>query len=333
MASGSIEFVFSLKRKQETKTERWLSIKVVGRDSKGELKPIAGAKIRWDQDSFTTNAKGSFGLIHNTPIGEQILLYAEAEGYEPASESLIVGKGRTNLTRMKSFGDILDGPDGREFSSDRRDYILITMEKAVRTVVKIVVLDEATDKPIEGASVNLELNGKSNGKTTNSAGEAVYELDEQPANVRAVARVSKSEYIPKWSDVPSDYLRAKDDPSAFTVFLKKEAVTVCEWIVYEAGWTGTWIRVGTSNQFKAVWTHGSSESFTSNVTLSISGSSVTGRRQDDATNQGMAFEYEGTITADGTSASGVRRRLLPQGGKGWNYDWTAVINCGKAPSR
>lgn len=212
---ASMEMAFSLERTNKTEYRRNLSVTVLGEQPSGDTKPIAGARLRWNRgkDVETTDAGGKASWGHVAVMGEELRVFASADGYEDGVSTVIVGKG--NLTR--------------DFKGERdTDVITLTLKRKKSNVIKIAVLDSVNDKPIAGARVNLEVGGAASEKSTNSAGEATFDLP--PNAARTVAKVSMSGYQDKWSDVPAEMLVLKLEPSTFTVFLKKAGIDLTgEW--------------------------------------------------------------------------------------------------------
>ena len=107
-----------------------------------------------------------------------------------------------------------------------------------------------------------------------------------------------------------------------------------EWVVNDGGSVAIWKPTGQSGSFTAGWRRGTSDIlFESSIVLTVSGSTVTARRQDDARNQNFVYEYEGTVEADGITVNGTQHRLIPDGTKGWERNWNATIRCATPPAR
>ena len=72
------------------------------------------------------------------------------------------------------------------------------------------------------------------------------------------------------------------------------------WDVLEGGFTGTWVRRGSTNTFDATWQRGN-ERGSSTLTMSLSGNQVTIQRQDAASFYGGGrYEVVGTIGTEGS---------------------------------
>jgi len=78
------------------------------------------------------------------------------------------------------------------------------------------------------------------------------------------------------------------------------------WNESEAGWQGTWQRVGKSNQFRAVWTKGSKPVVRADLTVTVKGINVSIVRRDTAGGGvGKGCVYTGRV--QGASAGGTYR--------------------------
>ncbi len=98
-----------------------------------------------------------------------------------------------------------------------------------------------------------------------------------------------------------------------------------QWTESELGWSGTWVRRGSSNTFDATWTAGSSR-VTAVLTMTLNGNNVSIGRQD--TSSTLTCNYTGTIS--GTSVSGTY--TCANGvGAGGPFTWSATI-AGATPS-
>jgi hypothetical protein len=87
-------------------------------------------------------------------------------------------------------------------------------------------------------------------------------------------------------------------PSAWAIWTAACGLGV-QWDVSESGWSGTWIRRGSSNIFDASWRKGGDVG-SSVLTMSLNGNRVHIERRDAPTWGGAYVEYDGTISADGT---------------------------------
>ena len=94
------------------------------------------------------------------------------------------------------------------------------------------------------------------------------------------------------------------------------------WDASENGWTGTWVRRGTSNTFDATWRKDNSTG-SSVLTMSLTGNRVRIERRDVSSFGGAYLEYDVTIAADGT-VSGTSR--VPA--TGTTSPFRATIHCG-----
>lgn len=97
-----------------------------------------------------------------------------------------------------------------------------------------------------------------------------------------------------------------------------------QWDVSESGWTGTWVRRGTSNIFDATWRKGGNTG-SSVLTMTLTGSRVHIERKDASNWGGALVVYDGTIATDGTvTGTGA----VPATGVTMSFRGT--IHCGAA---
>jgi hypothetical protein len=96
------------------------------------------------------------------------------------------------------------------------------------------------------------------------------------------------------------------------------------WDASENGWTGTWVRRGSSNTFDATWQRDGSTG-SSVLTMSLNGSRVHIERRDASSFGGAYVEYDGVVDAAGT-VSGTSR--VPASGA--TSPFRAAIQCGDA---
>ncbi len=76
------------------------------------------------------------------------------------------------------------------------------------------------------------------------------------------------------------------------------------WNESEAGWQGTWRRVGNSNAFKATWTHPSGRIVRADLTIGIAGNRVTVIRRDTfGPAVGKGCRYSGMLHGNAVSGS------------------------------
>ena len=98
------------------------------------------------------------------------------------------------------------------------------------------------------------------------------------------------------------------------------------WDLVESGWTGTWVRRGSSNTFDASWGKGGA-SGSSVITMTLTGDRVHVDRRDAAEFGGASVAYDATIAADGT-VSGTGRVAS----SGATYTFHATVTCGDLAS-
>lgn len=93
------------------------------------------------------------------------------------------------------------------------------------------------------------------------------------------------------------------------------------WYETESGWQGTWTRLGSSNQFQAVWTHPNGSTVHADLTITMAGNDVSIIRRDTfGPGVGQGCNYNGTIhgqSVSGHYACDWGGQLLP---------WSASIN-------
>jgi len=93
------------------------------------------------------------------------------------------------------------------------------------------------------------------------------------------------------------------------------------WNESEAGWQGTWQRVGKSNQFRAVWTKGQNPVVRADLTMTVNGDTVSIVRRDTVgSGVGKGCRYSGKIR--GASVAGKYSCDWSKG----NLDWSATIS-------
>ncbi len=93
------------------------------------------------------------------------------------------------------------------------------------------------------------------------------------------------------------------------------------WDESEAGWHGTWTRIGHSNAFKAIWTHPRGSVVRADLTITIAGNRVTVIRRDTfGPAVGQGCRYTGTL--QGNVVSG---QYNCDWGRG-SHPWSARIN-------
>lgn len=93
------------------------------------------------------------------------------------------------------------------------------------------------------------------------------------------------------------------------------------WQESEAGWQGTWTRLGNSNQFNAIWTHPSGGVVRAFLTMTIVGNNVAVIRRDTfGSRVGKGCRYSGKIR--GNQVDGVYNCDWSRG----NHPWSALIN-------
>ena len=96
------------------------------------------------------------------------------------------------------------------------------------------------------------------------------------------------------------------------------------WDVSESGWTGSWVRRGSSNIFDATWSKGGAV-FSSVLTMTPNGNQVHIERRDAASGGGAYVVYDVTIAADGTvTGTGA----VPATGATMSF--RATVHCGAA---
>ncbi|MFH1340476.1 MAG: hypothetical protein ABIL01_04560 [Pseudomonadota bacterium] len=94
-----------------------------------------------------------------------------------------------------------------------------------------------------------------------------------------------------------------------------------EWQETEAGWRGTWTRLGNSNEFSAVWTHPSGGVVRASLTMTIVGNDIAIVRRDTFGSQvGKGCGYSGKIR--GNQVGGMYQCDWDRG----NHPWSARIN-------
>lgn len=96
--------------------------------------------------------------------------------------------------------------------------------------------------------------------------------------------------------------------------------SAARWNETEAGYTGTWVRRGNSNEYDAVWTKDRRQ-VTGVLTITTQGNRVFVRRTSSS--DGYLCEYEGTVAADGATVTG--KFTCP--GNSNTFTWQATIDC------
>ncbi|WP_064033424.1 hypothetical protein [Methylosinus sp. R-45379] len=88
------------------------------------------------------------------------------------------------------------------------------------------------------------------------------------------------------------------------------------WNETEAGWQGSWTRVGKTEKYKAVWTKGDRE-VRADLTMSITGDAVSiVRRDTSGPGVGKGCQYSGTIK--GSNVTGQYSCDWAKGPKPWS---------------
>lgn len=194
--------------------------------------PIAGAVVTVAPGiSAVTGANGWASAQHKQQPGEYVTVRVSANGYKDQQKRIVVGENR------KTFGGVgsIRTPD---------DEVSFVLEKGEndRNVLHIIVevLDAESDRPVNGASVKLQLSdGTSYGPaTTNSSGEAKF-TDTEYGYMGTTGRVmvTHNDYQEKWSDITEDLMTAKDaDQRQFVVYVTKKKMQVKkgDWVLVSA---------------------------------------------------------------------------------------------------
>lgn len=273
-------------------------------------KPVGGASILvMPGTSAETDATGLARTTHKQQPGDYITVIVEAEGYKRQEKQVLIGQNR------KVYG----GFGAVKSPEDEVDFVL---ESSAGTRPLIVeVLDNKTNKPVNGASVRIKVmkSGAEASAATKGDGEAHFTIN---IGDELRAMVTCKGYKEKWSDINNE-LTGGDDNSErrFLIYLAKEKEEDDE-----ADWNGiftdTYSKMtlsGNGGSLSGSWTYevGASKGTGTLMNCKIEGNKVTAKwvaQHEDDTKTGTR---SGTFTAtlSGNTLSGQFLEDTPK----WSY--------------
>jgi hypothetical protein len=202
--------------KMERLDPDYRSLHVYVKDKDG--KPVSGASVLVNPGKSTaTDANGYVEAQHAHVIDEWIIVEVYKEGFKKQRQQIKSGDASRNVN-----GQVIPPST-----------IYFTLEKGENETtifhINVEVLDNETNEPVPGASVQLKISdGTIQSGKTNAKGEVKFtdmEYSYQGTTARVV--VTKPEYEEKWSDITSDLMTGKDNPERqFLVYLKKDKKSV-----------------------------------------------------------------------------------------------------------
>ena len=206
--------------KLEKMSSDYKSISVYVKDKNG--KAISGAAVSVHPGKATsTNANGYAEALHTILLsGEYVTIEVYKLGYKIQQQLIPSG----DAPRMENGRQI--PPATAYFTLEKGD------NDATIFHINVEVLDFATDEPIPGASVQLEVSDGSILKgSTNAQGEYRFsDVEYSFAGTTSRVVVKKTGYEEKWSDITSDLMTGKDNAERqFLVYIKKKKETGEDW--------------------------------------------------------------------------------------------------------
>lgn len=220
-----------------------VSVTVLAGDRKNA--PIEGAKVLVGTKSTTTGADGKATL--SASLGESfVVATASAEGYKSQSATIRVRRG-VRYTDASATTTIILQP-GEDAPTESTPLRLI-----------VEVRDAATSNPLNCRNVLLRLSGRIIAdEDTNSAGEASFELKDQPdaplSSVRSGLRIDAScpKYKPRYSDINADLLAPSATPRRVTVYLERDWAELSKAVGILEGKVAAWNNDATEAAGKTV---------------------------------------------------------------------------------
>lgn len=270
-------------------------------------KPVEGAFISvLPGTSVHTDASGNARTTHKQQPGEYITVSVSADGYKSQEKQVLVAQNRTTYG---GFGAVKN-PD---------DEVSFTLEPVGETIPLIIeVLDEKSDKPVNGASVTIKVmkSGAQATSTTVSEGEAHFTINKGD-ELRAMVKYKG--YKEKWSDVSADLTSGDNAERRFVVYISKEKDDDDDWNGTFVDNYSTFNFSGGGGSVSATWTYvvGDSKGTASLTSTKMNGNTATGTwkaQHEDNTKTGSRSGTF-TVTISGNNITGQLVEDTPK----WSY--------------